>query len=85
MSTAVPVPPLLDHDLVARRLFVRARDAVFVRGVLEASEGLGVLFAEHGGELTLATTHSRARELDELIEDLVRELDGVAGPDPRSG
>src|SRR5688500_7267633 len=50
----MPCPPLLDADLVARRVRVRARDAVFVRGVLEASEGVGVLFAEQGGDLVLA-------------------------------
>lgn len=80
----MPVAPLLDGDLVARRLFVRARDAVFVRGVLEASEGVGVLFAEHGGELILATPKPLAAALDELIADLVKELDAVAGPDPRA-
>ena len=73
----MPVPPLLDADLVSRRLRVRARDAVFVKGVLEASEGVGVLFAEAGGDLLLAAPRSRAAELDLIINDLVHELDGV--------
>lgn len=72
----MPVAPLLDSSLVARRVRVRARDAVFVKGVLEASEGVGVLFAEQGGDLVLAAPLSRAAELDEVIRDLVAELDG---------
>jgi hypothetical protein len=71
------VPPLLDSDLVVRRVRVRARDAVFVKGVLEASEGLAVLFAEQGGELALAAPRSREASLDEIVRDLVEELDGV--------
>jgi hypothetical protein len=73
----MPVAPLLDSDLVSRRVRVRARDTVFVRGVLEASEGVGVLFAEHGGDLVLATPRSLAAALDEVIADLVKELDAV--------
>jgi hypothetical protein len=71
------VAPLLDADLVVRRVRVRARDAVFVKGILEASEGLAVLFAEHGGELSLAAPRSREAGLDEIVADLVAELGGV--------
>lgn len=71
------VKPLLDQDLAVRRMRVRARDAVFVKGILEASEGVGVLFAERGGELVLAAPHSRAASLDEIVADLVVELGGV--------
>ena len=73
----MPVAPLLDADLVSRRVWVRARDTVLVRGVLEASEGVGVLFAEHGGDLVLAAPRSLAAALDEVIADLVHELDAV--------
>jgi hypothetical protein len=79
----VPVPPLLDSDLVARRLRVRARDAVFVKGVLEASEGVGVLFAEQGGDLVVAAPRSLEAELEVVVRDLALELDGVVEPDPR--
>ena len=75
------VAPLLDSDLVSRRVRVRARDTVFVRGVLEASEGVGVLFAEQGGDLVLAAPRSLAAALDEVIADLVRELDAVVEVD----
>lgn len=79
----MPVPPLLDADLVARRLRVRARDAVFVKGVLEASEGVGVLFAEQGGDLIVAAPRSLEAQLEEVVGDLALELDGVVEPDPR--
>ncbi|HKQ68677.1 MAG TPA: hypothetical protein VJT73_05025, partial [Polyangiaceae bacterium] len=39
---------LLD-ELVFRRMRVSTREVVFVKGVIEASEGLAAVFAEHGG------------------------------------
>jgi len=53
---------------------VRCEDVVFVRGVLEASEGLGILFAEQGGELVLAAPEALDNALDELVDDLLKEL-----------
>jgi hypothetical protein len=70
----VPAPPLLGPGLIGRRVTVAASDVVYVRGVLEASEGVGALFAEHGGELLLAAPVSKVRELDELLRDLRAEL-----------
>jgi hypothetical protein len=72
------VPPLLGPGLVVRKLNVRARDVVWVRGVLEASEGLGTMFAESGGELLLAAPTCQAAALDELVRDLVLELGASA-------
>ncbi|HET9958288.1 MAG TPA: hypothetical protein VFQ61_27525 [Polyangiaceae bacterium] len=69
--------------MVAVRLRVRARDAVFVKGVLEASEGLGVLFAESGGDLLLAAPHTLAAELEGVARELAEELGGVVEGDPR--
>jgi hypothetical protein len=74
MRVVVPVAPLLDHDLVSRKVLVRDKDVVFVKGIFEASEGLGALFAERGGELIISAPLSRERELDELLGDLEREL-----------
>ena len=45
-----------------------------MRALLEAHEGLAVMFAERGGELVLATTDSQARELAWFVEQLVAEL-----------
>jgi hypothetical protein len=72
------VAPLLGAGLVARRLNVRASDVVLVRGILEASEGLAVMFAERGGELVLAAPSCQAALLDELVADLVSELGACA-------
>jgi hypothetical protein len=71
----------LAPQLVERRLVVRAKDVVFVKGVVEAHDGLAHVFAEHGGDLTIAAPEDRAGELDELVDDLARELDGI-GEDP---
>jgi hypothetical protein len=74
MRCALPATPLLDHDLVCRKVFVRDKDVVFVKGIFEASEGLGSLFAERGGELIISAPLSRECELDELLADLEAEL-----------
>jgi hypothetical protein len=68
------IAALIDADLVLRRVRVKARDVVFLKGIFEASEGLGAMFAERGGELVLAAPLSRARDLDELLEDLRMEI-----------
>jgi hypothetical protein len=61
---------------------VRDKDVVFVKGIFEASEGLGALFAERGGDLTISAPLSRERELDELLCDLQNELQAQVGPCP---
>jgi hypothetical protein len=61
--------------LVCRELVVAPRDVVFVKGVVEASEGLATLFAERGGTLTLASTPSQARELDAFVSELRETLE----------
>jgi hypothetical protein len=73
-KNALSVAPLVDADLVCRKVLVRDQDVVFVKGIFEASEGLGALFAERGGELIISAPLSRERELDELLTDLQREL-----------
>jgi hypothetical protein len=80
MRKAVPVAPLVDRDLVCRRVLVRDKDVVFVKGIFEASEGLGALFAERGGELIISAPLSRERELDDLLADLQNELQAQVGP-----
>jgi hypothetical protein len=83
----VSTPPLssqaglIDSDLVTRRVRVRAEDVVFVKGIFEASEGLGAMFAERGGDLVVAAHASRAGELDELLRDLVVEFGAVVESD----
>lgn len=63
---------------------VRAPEVVFVKGLVEASDGLASVFAERGGELLLATPHGREAELGELLADLERDIGARVGA-PRSG
>jgi hypothetical protein len=51
---------------------------------VEASEGLAQLYAERGGDVTLAAPVARAEELDRLIEDLAQEAIAIVeGATPR--
>jgi len=68
------VPPIVGPGMITRRLVVRAKDVVLLKGIVESNEGLANVFAEHGGELVLAAPEGRAAELDALIDDLCREL-----------
>lgn len=81
----MPVSPLIDGDLVSRRVLVRDKDVVFVKGIFEASEGLGALFAERGGELIISAPLSREKELDELLFDLQQELQAEVSHLPLPG
>jgi hypothetical protein len=69
--------------LFARRVDVRPPDVVYVKGILEASEGLGVVFAERGGELVIAAPPDRAAALEELLADLVMEIGARVHADAR--
>jgi hypothetical protein len=51
----------------------------FLKGIVEAHEGMAVVFAESGGELTLASAADREQELDALARDLALELGGFVG------
>lgn len=81
---------LLSDDFVAVRVRVREPDVVFVKGILEASEGLGAVFAEprsaspgprDGGAIVIAAPMSRAAELRMVIDDLREELGGALWDD----
>lgn len=63
--------------LVIRRVSLPAKEVVFAKGILEASEGVGVLFGERGGELIAATPPTRAFELDRVLADLRDEVGAV--------
>jgi hypothetical protein len=71
------VPPCVGDGMIVRRVIVRARDVVFFKGIVEASEGLAAVFAEGGGDLHVAAPAERARELDALLEELCTELGAV--------
>ena len=72
----IPVLAMIGPGMATRSLVVRASDVVFVKGIVEASEGLAQVFAEHGGDLTIAAPAGREAELDDLIREL---LDATGG------
>jgi hypothetical protein len=63
--------------MLVRRIVLPARQVVFFKGVIEASEGLASVFAEKGGDLTVASPEGRAAELDALLDALCCELGGL--------
>lgn len=67
--------PFVDGDMVVRALRVPAKDVVFVKGVILASEGLAAVFADQDGTLICAAPRSRERELELVLSDLARELE----------
>jgi hypothetical protein len=71
------------RGMITRRLVVRAKDVVFVKGVIEAHDGLAHVFAESGGDLTIAAAAGREAELDDVVNDLAIELDGITPHDDR--
>ncbi len=81
MSKAVA--PCVGPGMVVRRVVIASSQVVFLKGILEASEGLAQVFAVHGGELTIAAPADRAVELDAVIDDLCREL-GAMSVDPKA-
>jgi len=60
--------------MVVRRVLVPSPDVVLFKGVVEALDGLAQVFAEHGGDLTVAAPSDRESELDAVLADLEREL-----------
>jgi len=88
-----PVPPMtrrsveacVGEEMVIGRVMMSARDVVFFKGVVEASEGLAVVFAERGGDLTVAAPADRKNELGVFLADLCAELGAVllSAPVPR--
>lgn len=72
-----PVAPCVGPGMVVRQVVLPAREVVFFKGIIEASEGLASVFAEHGGDLSVAAPLDRTRELDALLDVLCVELGGV--------
>jgi len=59
---------------VALRVIVPKRDVVYVRSVLEASDGVGLVSAIKGGDMLICGSQSRMDELTEVLGDLQSEL-----------
>lgn len=81
---------LLGDEIVSIRVRVRPSDVVFVKGVLEASEGLGAVLAEprihgaprDGGTIVIAAPRSQESALRRVIADLRIELAGCMWDEP---
>ncbi|WP_437596992.1 DUF4911 domain-containing protein [Sorangium sp. So ce590] len=60
--------------MLVQDVLVHPADVVFVKGILEASEGIALLFAARGGEITLAAPLGRGDEFAELLRDLEQDI-----------
>jgi hypothetical protein len=80
MNSTTPETMGIGAGMISRRLVVRAQDVVFVKGIVEAHDGLAHVFAERGGDLVIASVKGREEELSAFVDDLARELGGIAGP-----
>jgi hypothetical protein len=65
--------PCIGEGMVVVRVVMDAKQVVFFKGVVEASEGLAAVFAEHGGDLTVAAPCERGPELDAVLDELCAE------------
>jgi hypothetical protein len=84
---------LLDDSFVTVRVRVPAREVVFVKGIVEASEGLAAVFvmpresaelqgagaAYDGGALVISAPKSREIELCALLFDIEAEVAAAGG------
>ena len=61
--------------MVARRVKVARERVAWVRYVLEAQDGLGLMHGDGSGTIVLLAPTTQARSLDELIGDLARSGD----------
>jgi len=66
--------------MMRREVTVLAADVVFVKGIVEASEGLAAVFAEQGGDLSIVSPRERDAEVAELVEDLKRDVAARVSP-----
>ena len=65
---------LQTKELRVRAVSVRAADLVYLRSLLEASEGLGFFVAKKGGDVLLVSSASQGEELDRFLADLAEEI-----------
>jgi hypothetical protein len=72
-----PREQFIDPTHVTRRVVVAVEEVVYVRAILEANNGVAAVYSESGGDLTLVTSPCRLLELEQLLLDLKRELDGA--------
>jgi hypothetical protein len=76
--------PIADTSAGMRVYHVRVQppDVVYLKSILEASEGLGAIFAEKGGDLVVAAPYEREKDLAELLADIALEIHADIDPGP---
>jgi len=57
-----------------RPVSVTASDLVYLRHILEASEGLGFVIGNKGGDVLLVSSTALADDLDAFIFDMQKEM-----------
>jgi hypothetical protein len=65
------------EEMVTRAIVVRACDVVFLKGIVEAHDGVALVTGESGGSIVLSAPKSLERQLDELVRDLGNELGAI--------
>lgn len=66
---------LIDSDMVVRAIELQRGEVVYVKSIVQASDGLCCLLADRSeGPILLAAPRDRKAELDRLVDDLVNEL-----------
>jgi hypothetical protein len=65
------------EGLCSVRLIVRAEHVVFVKGIVEAHDGVAQVYARSGGDLFLTSCIDQAEGLRALARDLAVEFDGI--------
>lgn len=61
------------RGLVTFRVLVKPSEVVFIKSIIEASDGVASIFAESGGDLTVGAPPERALELRSILRDLAAE------------
>ncbi|AKT38336.1 DUF4911 domain-containing protein [Chondromyces crocatus] len=71
------------QGMLVQAVQVRPSDVVFLKGIIEASDGLANVFAERGGDLVLTAPPGRDAEFSELLQDLERDIGAQLVPPGR--
>ena len=66
-------PTATDGDLVLRRMRVADQDVVYLRAILEAYDGLGLLHGDGSGVIVVSAPTGLGDELDGVLAALQRE------------
>lgn len=66
--------PFVSNGMVSRRIVVDTADALLVKAVVEAHEGVAAIFGEERGVLIVASPTDREADLDALMLEITALL-----------